>query len=369
MPVAISFLITALFLAGFFKLYSAQRQKIQFFSHGFDFSFRFSEIAALWKLAGACEIEEPLSLYYSELSVNKCIVKVIASAKADGTEKSVSVQRMLGSLYKIKTHIMIALDKKNGLESTQSLAEGQRICMIYKGKGVFNSKVLSNGQNITVLLPVQISKASGRAEALPAELWLGKTVSVYFWRKGDAGYTFDTEVAGSGFFRSDKALFLRQSSRLERTQKRQSVRYKCEIYARLFLSWTPEEKHGEKPEADAGYKCLLEDISEDGAMIRIGGRGVPDTPIMLQFELNGSLVIMHGIVRAVEWNKNIGQSRLHFECMHIDRSMRNTVLTYIYNVMPPEQKEINEAIAQAKSLEKKAEDAQMEMPPSSGEKS
>lgn len=361
MPAAISFIIIILFLAGFLKIYSAKKKKIQFFSQGFDFALHFSEISALWKLAEECEIEDPLSLYYSELSVNKCIAKVIESAKAGGTEGSASVQKFLDSLYKFKTRVILSLDRRRGLESTKSLAEGQRLCIIYKGKGVFNSKVLNNGQNITVLLPVQISKTTKRTEVLAAEEWLEKTVSVYFWRKGDAGYTFDTEVVGSGFFRSDKALFLRHSYSLERTQKRQSVRCKCEIYARMFLFRTSEERSSTRTGTAQGYKCLLEDISEDGAMIRIGGRGTPDTPIKLQFELNGSLVIMHGIVRAVEWNQSINQSRLHFECTDIDQAMKNTILTFVYNVLPPEQKEINEAIAQAKSLEKKAEESSQEM--------
>jgi hypothetical protein len=63
---------------------------------------------------------------------------------------------------------------------------------------------------------------------------------------------------------------------------------------------------------------------------------------------------MHGVIRAVEWNKTMNQSRLHFECMKIDRGMKNTVLTFVYNVLPPEEKQIHEAIAQAESAEREA---------------
>ena len=103
---------------------------------------------------------------------------------------------------------------------------------------------------------------------------------------------------------------------------------------------------GLEAESSPGYKCLIEDISEDGAMIRIGGKGKSNVCIRLQFEINGSLVLMQGIVRAVEYNQNIDQSRLHFECTQIEPSMRNAILAYVYNVMPQDQKDIQEAIAQ-----------------------
>ena len=82
-------------------------------------------------------------------------------------------------------------------------------------------------------------------------------------------------------------------------------------------------------------------------MIRIGGAGKSNVPIKIQFELNGALIVMFGIVRAVEFNQSLNQSRLHFECTHIDQAMKNSVLSYVYNVTPEKQKDINEAMAQA----------------------
>ena len=53
---------------------------------------------------------------------------------------------------------------------------------------------------------------------------------------------------------------------------------------------------------------------------------------------------MYGIIRAVEYNKALEQSRLHFECIHIDPSMKNAILTYVYNIIPADQKEKDLAI-------------------------
>ena len=65
---------------------------------------------------------------------------------------------------------------------------------------------------------------------------------------------------------------------------------------------------------------------------------------------------MHGVIRAVEWNSQLGQSRIHFECTHIDKGMRNTVLAFVYNVIPQEQKEIHQAIEQASSEENQTQE-------------
>lgn len=351
MPAVISAIIILAFIFALFKLYKAYTEKINFFSKGFDYGFKHSEISSLWQLAKKCGIEEPLSLYISEISVNKCISSVIEEAEQKGVGGSAQVQQFLEKLYKFKTRVILDKENKRGIASTKSLDANQKLSIILKGKGVFKSRILNNGTQLIVLLPYQISKQSKRPEFLSESEWDGKEISVYFWRNGDAGYAFDTKVIGTGIFRSDKALFLMHSTKLDRTQKRQSIRCKCEIYAQMYILQQGEKIEYDKVETDPGYKCLLEDISEDGAMIRIGGKGKSNVRIKIQFEINGALVVMHGVIRAVEWNSQLGQSRLHFECTHIEKGMRNTVLAFVYNVIPQEQKEIHQAIEQVSSEE------------------
>ena len=84
-------------------------------------------------------------------------------------------------------------------------------------------------------------------------------------------------------------------------------------------------------------------------MIRIGGKGMADVQLKLQFSIGETFIMMFGVVRSVEYNETINQSRLHFECTHIEPSMKNAILTYVYNVIPEEQKEINRAIEETQS--------------------
>jgi len=91
-----------------------------------------------------------------------------------------------------------------------------------------------------------------------------------------------------------------------------------------------------------GYKCLIEDISENGALIKIGGKGLPKIHLRLQFQLDGKLIVMFGIIRTVEFDSEANQSKLHFECLHIEPVMKNIILSYVYNILSENEKEVFE---------------------------
>lgn len=354
MPIAVAFLVIVVTFLFARRYFSASQNRVNFYAQGFDYGFQRKEISALWKLAAECDLDDPLSLFVSESSVNKCILQYIKKVRAEGIENTFPVQSFLEKLYKFKTRVVLDMDSKRGLENSKSLDEGQRLSIILKGKGVFFSKVMSNGRELIINLPMKVNKTTGRIDFLSGEEWEHKAISVYFWRKGDAGYAFDTEVFGSGNFRGERVLYLKHSYKLDRTQKRQSIRVKCEIYGQMYVIQDFEvqnnEEELEKIEMEEGYKCFIEDLSEDGALIRIGGMGKNNAPIKIQFELNNAIIVMTGVIRAVEYNETMKQSRLHFECTHIRREMKNAILSFVYNVMPEEEKEIKEAMDQAESF-------------------
>lgn len=321
------------------KLCRIYQDKIKFFLTGFDSKFTFSEIRLLWKTARVCNIEQPLSLYWSLPSLTGCISQIKSDADKKNKLNSSDSQRLLAKLYSYRTKIEKDADKKKGIESTHSLDRDQRLRIILPGKGVFFSCIVNNARELTIGIPTQKGM-------IPVEGkdWIGKTISVYLWRKGDAMYVFDTTVLGEGLFLGKPSLYLHHTDKLLRTQKRNSVRAKCRIYASLFIIKDRVIDYN-AVETGQGYRCLMEDISESGAMVRIGGKGVPNIQMKLQFTIEDKLIIMFGIVRTIEYNKTINQSRLHFECIHIEPQMKNEVLSFVYNIMPQEEKEIYDALS------------------------
>jgi c-di-GMP-binding flagellar brake protein YcgR len=172
---------------------------------------------------------------------------------------------------------------------------------------------------------------------------MNKSLSVYFWRHDDAGYVFDTVVVSDPMASGRALINVSHSSALLRSQKRRSIRVKCSIYAQMYLVKQGDPLLGVL-EPEPGMKCLLEDISEDGAMVIIGGKAAKGMRIKLQFTLNEVLIIMVGTVRAVEYNNDANQSRIHFESEELNPRMKNAILAFVYNVLPEEQKEELDAI-------------------------
>lgn len=347
--VAVIIILLVLISIGF--LLSKFRNKIRFFITGLDEGFSAADLGLLWKVSQLCELQQPTSLFYSLPALTKCIAQISTLTSADGQEKN---QKIMSKLFDYRTKLQNEADDKKGLQTTTTLEKGQKLRIILPGKGVFATEITGNGSFLVVNVPKQKDII-----IVPAEEWVGKVVSVYLWRKGDARYAFDTTVTQAGLYIGKSSLFLQHSNNLIRTQKRKAVRAKCDLPGDLFIVRKENFDHS-AVETQNGYHCKIVDISESGAQIKIGGKGVENIIIKIQFNIQNKLIIMSGIVRTVEYNEEDNQSLLHFECTHIEPVMKNEILSFVYQVLPTDEKEIIQAIEQtdednAGELEKEIE--------------
>ena len=69
----------------------------------------------------------------------------------------------------------------------------------------------------------------------------------------------------------------------------------------------------------------MQDLSEDGAAIAIGGKAVPGLQVKLQFGLDALSVVMSGTVRSVDYNAEANRSVLHVEAVTPSPRMRNAI--------------------------------------------
>ncbi|MCR4742056.1 MAG: PilZ domain-containing protein [Treponema sp.] len=332
--VVIIFLLVLIFMGFIFSVF---RNKIRFFITGFDEGFSASDLNLLWKVSQLCELQQPTSLFYSLPALTKCIGQISTLTSADGEDKN---QKIMTKLFDYRTKLQNEADDKKGLQTTTTLEKGQKLRIILPGKGVFATEITANASFLVVNVPKQKDII-----VVPAEEWVGKVISVYLWRKGDARYVFDTTVTQAGLYIGKSSLFLQHSNNLIRTQKRKAVRAKCDIPGDLFIV-RKENLDYSAVETQNGYHCKIVDISESGAQIKIGGKGVENIIIKIQFNIQNKLIIMSGIVRTVEYNEEDNQSLLHIECTHIEPSMKNEILSFVYQILPTDEKEIIQAIEQ-----------------------
>ncbi len=299
---------------------------ITFYATGLDAGFSFAEISLLWKLCSASEIDNPSSVFVSVGAIDKSIAQVKQTSRIDGTEDSPKIKKLLATLYEYRTKIDLDPRKNKGLKSTKSINIGQRLHILLKGYGVFSSQVVNNGRELVISLPLRDKKV-----VLASADWVKKDISVYFYRYDDASYVFDAHVRSSMQFGSHVSLFLPHTDKILRTQKRSAIRCDCNLRGFIFVQALQEESIDES--SIPGLKCLVENISEDGALIRIGGKGKTKLKLRLEFLLEDSPIVMSGIVRGVEYNEELNISRLHFQSLSIDEDSRNKILTYVYTFL------------------------------------
>ncbi|MCR5621533.1 MAG: PilZ domain-containing protein [Treponema sp.] len=347
----IVFLVVLVIIGGL-RLISIFSEKISFYVYGRENGFRLSEIGIIWRSLKKLEILDPLSLYESIPTLNRVIAMVLSEKRREGGTAP-GGQVLISKLNRLRTRVALEGDANSRIQSTAALESGQRLSVIFPGRGVYASVVLNNGRRIEIELPKKILKvgSSSKSEILPPNQWKGKTVTVYMWRKGDACYAFDTTVDDSGSFEGKPCIMLNHTGKLDRIQKRQAVRCDCSIDATLFVIKTSEIDYNKADLEEDGTPCKLADISESGALICVEGKAKGNMRIKIQFYLSNILIMMFGIVHSVEYSKEKNESRLHFECTYIDDDMRNTLLNYIYSKLA-----LGDSVEELKAAAKKKEE-------------
>jgi c-di-GMP-binding flagellar brake protein YcgR len=281
------------------------------------------QLRAAAVLAG---LNDPTNVLWSPRDLDKAIAVLSSSLRRDGRDRGREGFLLMDHAYALRKGIEFEQPRfKYGLRSSRQIGPGQRLRVLVHGVGVFGSTVIDNhSRYVVVSYPI-----GGR---LPKDwVWKGKKVSIYFWRREDAGYVFDSYVIDDLHIRNVPVLQVSHSESLLRTQKRKSVRARSKLPAYLYLLKRIEGAY-EKPERIPGLRALVQDLSEDGAAVAIGGKAVPGLQVKLQFGLDERSIVMSGTVRSVDYNAESNRSVLHVEAVTPSPRMRNTIRSFVYNI-------------------------------------
>jgi c-di-GMP-binding flagellar brake protein YcgR len=303
----------------------AQGSWVQFLAKGTDAGFSLKEIELLRKLAVKCNLEDPSSLFWSQNQLDQCIRNLVRSQQNGTADEDMGDQDFLSRLYEYRKKIEMEKPRiKNGISNSRQISEGQNLRILVPGAGVFRSQVIRNTpQNVTISRPVNDKVSSITS-------WIGTKMSVYFWREDDAGYVFDSEAIDEVFARGISSLKITHSDSLYRTQKRKSIRLKMHKPAYLYLMG-PEEAPG-RVETTPGAKCFMEDLSDTGCAVLIGGQAAAGMRIKVQFALNGTPICMSGTVRSVDFKEALQRSLLHVEADPLPRYAQNKILGEVFGM-------------------------------------
>ena len=324
--------VCLLVLALAFTLRGSKRySRIEFYLKAKDAGMSFSEARQLRESALLSGLADPTNVLWSPRDMDKAISLLSATLKRSNRDRSREGVLLMDHIYALRKAIEFEQPRfKYGIRSSRRIGMGQRLRVLVYGMGVFDATVIDNHVRYLVIS----SPVGGR---LPADwVWKGKKVSIYFWRREDAGYVFDSYVIDDLRIRSVPVLQVSHSEALLRTQKRKSVRARSKIPAYLYLLKRIEGAF-EKPERVPGLRALVQDLSEDGASVAIGGKAVIGLQVKLQFGLDEKSVVMSGTVRSVEFDFTTNRSVLHIEAVTPSPRMRNLIRSFVYTIREDEQ--------------------------------
>ena len=307
---------------------SNKNSRIHFISKGKDAGFSLRETELLHRLATRCSLSDPGSVFLSQSQLDICIRNLVRTTRLSGSMDQ-STQDFLSRLYDYRKKI--GLDNsinKASITNSRQIDENQAIRILAAGYGVHPSKVIKNIGSYLI-----ISRPSN--PKLPQSFsWTGMKLSIYFWREDDAGYVFDSDVQDEVFSRGP-GLKISHSENLLRTQKRRSIRIKTHKAAFLYILNSDETSN--TIEMKPGLKCFIEDLSDTGCAVLIGGKGVAELRVKVQFILNNMGICFSGTVRGVEYNETDNKSILRIEADPMPISTRNHILGEVFGMLPEEE--------------------------------
>jgi hypothetical protein len=305
---------------------------LDFFVRGNQLGFSITELRALRGLAREFKLRDPNNMLLSQSHLDRSLRQILREGVKVGILTQETTIKLLSKVFEYR----MTLEKKRpryrkGLESTRLIEAGQVLKMLATGVGVFQVRVIENFRSY-----IAVEKPSGKG-APATHHWKDQRLDIYFWRKGDALYYFETFVVND----PDKAalqpvLQLSHSEKLVRTQKRNAIRVKVMKMGSL----TPLASRDEADEVwkpSAGYQCKVTDISETGAAILVRGKVQAGKMVKLQVELGGLPVIMCGEIKGSTLNAAYNVSLLHIEAMPpLSSSMAIRVQAFVLGLVTDE---------------------------------
>jgi c-di-GMP-binding flagellar brake protein YcgR len=296
----------------------------QFRSQGKAAGFSFREISLLKTVVQQSEKLNPASLFQSPELTDFCIRSLVRTTRAGGNN-SPARQDFIAKLYEHRKKIE-ADGPGQRLTTSREIEEGQNLRVVVNNSAIYHSKVIKNVYDYLLATRPVNSKPG------PALAWLGQKIAIYFWKEEDAGYVFDCEVLDEVFFKGSAAIKIGHSNSLFRTQKRRSPRAK--IHKSTYLYLLNDSAPSDKLETKPGLRCFVEDLSDTGCAVAIGGKVNPGIRVKLQFDLGGKPFGMSGTVRSTEYNGETRRSLLHIEADPLSQEAKNAIFGEIFSALP-----------------------------------
>ena len=311
----------------------------EFYSRGRREGFSFKEIRFLKKIAIQNRLEKPQSIFWSTKQLDRCLRPAIKRIEADENMDDVEKLAMITKLLELRKKAEFNLPKyKKRIRDTHALIPRQKLVVRDKEYGTFLSWVIEVNRKYLV-----ISQPMGHP-GWKSLNWRGHKINIYFWRIDDAGYSFTSKVLEQIVHEEYPLLYIAHSNKLERTQKRKSIRVETSIRVKFYpVSYSTSEK-GSKPFiSKRGHIGKIIDLSESGCCM-IAGKGMKKNQrLKIDFFLTDEKrIITLGVIVNISKTSDERVKKYHIMFIRLSSIARNNILLYVFNIFGEREEEKKE---------------------------
>ncbi len=286
------------------------------------------QIEALDRLVEAVKVRQPFLVFSSASLLDDVLRRGLSAIEADRTATEEVREARKSILFGIKLAIEANARRGTVLRSTHLVKPGQVLAVGTEGGTKFQSRVVSNMRDFLTIL----------APAADGGRWpRGTPVDIYFWREGDAGYTFRSKVLGYDTVKGSGCVLVQHSKTLRKEQRRKAKRKELMRACFYYPVRVADEGGQRRAVIEHNLRALgtVVDLSTGGCAIQTLSPFEPGRLVMVEFDIERKTPIRaFGKVKGVRRAGPRG-GVMHVMYTRVTRQYLNRICEFVYDFSRP----------------------------------
>ncbi|MCX7031969.1 MAG: PilZ domain-containing protein [Spirochaetes bacterium] len=293
----------------------------------------------LERLVAATKIRQPFLVFSSPALLDDVLRRGLYSVEANRAGPEEEREARKAVIFGIKQALERNARRGAVLRSTHLVKPGQVVAVGTESGGKFQSRVVSNMKDFLTIL----------APAADGTRWpRGTPVDIYFWREGDAGYTFRSKVLGYDTVKGTSCVLVQHTKTLRKEQRRRARRKEL-MRACFYYPVRIADAGGQRRaiiEHNLRALGTVVDLSTGGCAIQTMSPFEPGRLVMVEFDIERKTPIRaFGKVRGVRRSGPRG-GVMHVMYTRVTRQYLNRICEFVYDFSKP--RTVAEASVQAR---------------------
>lgn len=278
------------------------------------------EIKLLKKAADLLCLSKPLTLLGSVNNIDDAIGQINKLLQKSNF-KDLEIVDLLEELYDFRKNIELKkIDRRALITSSREIDLDQNIKITVGNlKSPITATIIENDPKYLIINLLHETTVK------PGLNWMGP-INIYFWKKNDAGYFFETVVSEC---LGNKKWKIAHSDTLIRSQKRADVRIDIELNGYVYIL-DDIIKRNSNPMGFTGMFVQIKNISEGGIAFYINGIIKDGVSLKIEFDLNGKIIVFCGLVKESIHNTSNNISFIRMKIIDPVFEMISEIKTFLY---------------------------------------